>query len=326
MKQTTVRFLGIPVCSVRETEGGLFYYWWGGVWRKEVRQGEVKVYFLGLRVYWARVRASMPTDISNERVRNDVSKLFQIYSLADHIHKEVFPKYRGCNKGKDIVLMASGPSLDHYNALPDALHLGVNFSFLSGKALLDYHFAQDYNERIFLQVGKYAKENCRYFVGYHIDTSTIIPNSISDSFNADRYVFYDPRDYGAYWLIAPNFECMPLSCSATVALPAAQFALWTEPRRLYLVGCDCTNGKHATCLGDDDASLYVPLVYREWLDLAQTARHLYPDTEIISINPVGLRGLFKDVYTQSFLDKNPQAVQQIKQLSSQEPVLLDDIL
>ena len=30
------------------------------------------------------------------------------------------------------------------------------------------------------------------------------------------------------------------------------------------------------------------------------ARQYYPETEIISINPVGLRGLFKDVYTEEY--------------------------
>ena len=31
----------------------------------------------------------------------------------------------------------------------------------------------------------------------------------------------------------------------------------------------------------------------------------YPDTEIISINPIGLKGIFKDVYTEDFLNDNP---------------------
>ena len=30
------------------------------------------------------------------------------------------------------------------------------------------------------------------------------------------------------------------------------------------------------------------------------ARLYYPDTEIISINPVGLRGLFRDAYTDNY--------------------------
>ena len=33
--------------------------------------------------------------------------------------------------------------------------------------------------------------------------------------------------------------------------------------------------------------------------------HYYKSTEIISVNPIGIRGLFKDIYTQSFVDENP---------------------
>ena len=33
-----------------------------------------------------------------------------------------------------------------------------------------------------------------------------------------------------------------------------------------------------------------------WYQLKKFARVFYPDTEIISINPVGLKGIFKDEY------------------------------
>jgi len=32
----------------------------------------------------------------------------------------------------------------------------------------------------------------------------------------------------------------------------------------------------------------------------------YPDTEIISVNPVGLKGMFHDMYTESYLDAHPE--------------------
>ena len=32
----------------------------------------------------------------------------------------------------------------------------------------------------------------------------------------------------------------------------------------------------------------------------------YPDIEIISINPVGLKGMFKDVYTENYLNDHPE--------------------
>ncbi len=321
-KRAARKIFGITICSYTETKDEINLYWLGGLFRKRLSSDAVRIYFFGIRIYWAHI---VSIDLTNSEVVEKQSQLCQICALAAKVHGEVFPKYRRCNKGKDIVLMASGPSLDHYTALPDALHLGVNYSFLSGKAKLDYHFCQDNVERCYAQVREFSKDGCEYFMGYHNSAMICIPNCAVDSFHAKRYVFYDPRAYGAYWLIAPNIECMPLSCRSTVALPAAQFALWTEPHRLFLVGCDCSNDGHAAQIGGA-TEINVPSVIQEWYDLAENARILYPNTEIISINPVGLRGVFKDVYTQSFLEANPQTVQQIKQLSSQEPVLLDDIL
>ena len=34
-----------------------------------------------------------------------------------------------------------------------------------------------------------------------------------------------------------------------------------------------------------------------WKELKRFAEVYYPTTEIISVNPVGLRGMFKDLYT-----------------------------
>ena len=35
---------------------------------------------------------------------------------------------------------------------------------------------------------------------------------------------------------------------------------------------------------------------KNWKKLNFFANRYYPDTEIISINPVGLKGIFKDIY------------------------------
>ena len=32
----------------------------------------------------------------------------------------------------------------------------------------------------------------------------------------------------------------------------------------------------------------------------------YPSIDIISINPVGLKGVFKDMYTRSYLEQHPE--------------------
>ena len=43
-----------------------------------------------------------------------------------------------------------------------------------------------------------------------------------------------------------------------------------------------------------------------WSQLKDFAACYYPDVEIISVNPVGLRGIFKDVWTESYLAEHPE--------------------
>lgn len=50
---------------------------------------------------------------------------------------------------------------------------------------------------------------------------------------------------------------------------------------------------------------------KDWCSLKKFLEIFYPDIEIISVNPVGLRGLFKDVYTQRYLDANPQLKEEL---------------
>ena len=92
---------------------------------------------------------------------------------------------------------------------------------------------------------------------------------------------------------------------------AFQFALWTHPKEIYLVGADCSDCGHASGINyekideeqHDDYSWMIPA----WKKFAKFAHSYYPDIDVISINPVGLRGVFKDAYTQSYLDAMQQA-------------------
>ena len=81
-----------------------------------------------------------------------------------------------------------------------------------------------------------------------------------------------------------------------------QFALWTNPKRIYLVGCDSAgqvNSLNWNHFDDNNKNNHniVPIeaLLEGWKKLAKFAEYMYPDVEIISINPVGLKGLFKDI-------------------------------
>ena len=96
-------------------------------------------------------------------------------------------------------------------------------------------------------------------------------------------------------------------------LTALQFILYTNPRRIYIVGCDSVPSGHFNSQGEDDNEKERQIalqkrfhegMYNDWLKFKKFTQVYYPETEIISVNPIKLKGLFKDVYTQEFIDAN----------------------
>ena len=324
------KFLGITLASVEFDDDLSTYRYLGGFVKIISQRFLIKIYILSLRIFWIRRWETKLEKRLEKRfeklVGEKTGEVAQIYRLASEINKKVFPKYKNCHVGRDIVLLASGPTMNYYFAIHNALHIGVNDSFLCGKSELDYLFAIDCVPGCIEIIRSYAGSHCKRFYGATLDVRRGIPDSYAEEDGAERFITIDPARFGCIWSIPPDISSMPLPCRNSIVFPAAQFALWTRPRRLFLVGCDCSNEGHAGGIEPRSNGINEKLILAEWRSFAQCALQLFPDTEIISINPVGLRGLFKDVYTQSFLQANPQTVQQIRQLSSQAPVLLDDIL
>ena len=57
---------------------------------------------------------------------------------AQKVQEETFKKYRNCNFGKDVVVVATGPSLEKYKPIQNALHIGMNSAALRENLKLDY--------------------------------------------------------------------------------------------------------------------------------------------------------------------------------------------
>jgi len=74
----------------------------------------------------------------------------------------------------------------------------------------------------------------------------------------------------------------------SVIFPAVSFLLYTGVSKIYLIGADCTIGK----VGSDYSGEVVYL----WNVMKQFIKKNYPQTEIISVNPIGLKNLFTDIY------------------------------
>ena len=227
-----------------------------------------------------------------------INRLIHTNLSTCFMHLQTFPKFRNVHEGRDIVLVASGVTGDRYK-MKDAIHIGVNRSFQLGIPM-DYVFIQDYSgktKEYIDELDNYRVGKCQKFYGLTTewinDPERTIPESHVIKAKALRY--------RTDWVDIPGFQpqfaydisTQPLGCFGSIVFPALQFALWTHPKRIYLVGCDCTTNGYSYDKKDKNF-LPVNTIIEAYKKFKQFAQKYYPDVEIISINPVGLKGLFKD--------------------------------
>ena len=223
----------------------------------------------------------------------------QVNNMALKIHSEIFPKYRGIYRGRDIVIVGCGPSVKDYNLdiKGEPIYISVNRAFEISEIKFDYIFYQDKTIGAFEEIASYEGNNCKKFQAIITKPNSdyLIPQDATTLVNPLRYVLA-PDDNLPY-----DIAYEPFADLKGTIFSALQFALYTNPRRIYLVGFDCTNTNCFTNYPSDYTYQY-PIYER----LKLYAERYYKTTEIISVNPIGLRGLFTDVYTKNFLDKHPE--------------------
>ena len=241
-----------------------------------------------------------------------LNRLQQINLSTYHLHSQVFPQFRRIHKNQNIFLIASGVSankiVNKTNIInePNNIFIGVNRSFQIGNGFfpMNYIFIQDYSgktKEYIDALNNYKPNYCIKFYGltteWKYEPERTIPESHAIKAKAYRY--------RTDWVNIPNFEpqftydiaTQPLGCFGSIVFPALQFALWTYPKRIYLIGCDCTTSGYA--YAKDDKNFLIPdNIIGAYKKFKAFATKYYPDIEIISINPVGLKGIFKDIETE----------------------------
>ncbi|MCR4754402.1 MAG: hypothetical protein K5868_02610 [Lachnospiraceae bacterium] len=234
--------------------------------------------------------------------------LMGISNMICALHSSAFHEYKECFRGRDVVLLGTGPTLEYYNVIDDVVHIGVNSAYKFNKDILDFHFFSDYraNGKIF-DSDEIAKLDCVKFVGYDLhnfDLRYKPPHYLAEYISGKPY--YCCNYFGGEGIdfhIPTDIEKFPLVHDFSVIFEALHFALFTHPRRIFIVGCDCSDacGWHFDGTNPDDLPREFPIIYENWKRMANHIRTYYPDIEIVSINPVGLKGLFSEKYTQSYI-------------------------
>lgn len=251
----------------------------------------------------AKVLLSETLHQESEDILRGIARLQTIASL----HQKTFSGYKDKYKGKDIVLIGGGPTVNQFKPIENCIYVGLNRACLLENVKFDYLFTIDRVgvDKIYPAFGQY---DCVKFVGdQNLGPSFQIPESkISEMKNVYRY----KTDAGLFSKshFALDIATEPLGNFNTAALQAMQFILFTNPRRVYLVGMDCSTAGHFNSLQGEkeehygrmknrgeDINVMVKDYVKFWYQLKDFADQYYPNTEIISVNPVGLRGLFTDL-------------------------------
>lgn len=240
-------------------------------------------------------------------VRGDLEYRFfrinQINLTTAKMHEKTFTPFKNKFAGREVAVIACGPSVLQYKPLSNVINIGVNRSYKDDRIQFDYMFLQDaqtWSRDELDELNTYRIGECTKFYGIscerlHNDFPKWLVSE-SDAIAADalRYRTSNIELITGREAVFPlDISVQPLADFESVVFSALQFALWTHPKRIYLVGCDCSTsghfyetGKHSE-LSDKVISGYVAL--------KKFATAFYPDTEIVSINPVGLKGLFSDI-------------------------------
>ena len=239
----------------------------------------------------------------NEQILRGTSRLVNTAIL----HQKTFAEYKGCNVGKDVVLIGAGPTVNKFKPIEDCIYVGLNRACMLPNVKFDYLFTIDKLgiEQYYKEFGEY---DCVKFVGdqnlgpnWQIPETEVLKMKNVRQYKTDAGLF----SHSCFTL---DIDREPLGNFNTVSLQAMQFILYTQPRRIYLVGIDCSTAGHFHKRDKTDGDLSDKMSNRGedlklnmdysiifWSQLKEFADQYYPDIEIISVNPVGLRGLFRDL-------------------------------
>jgi hypothetical protein len=253
----------------------------------------------------AKINAiSRNVDFANHHILVSADSQHMALAVAKQ-HEKVFPQFKNKHKGEDFVIMGTGPTLNEYKPIENTITMGINFAHNNHQGIkLDYWVSVDILNNVqyldYLKTAPFVK-----FFGQY--AGLLLPNlGLRDTHGnsrvyPDRYIDEVENGYKYYVKtekqeFTRNIETDAIQNFCSSVFSALTIALYMGADRIYLVGCDCTAS------GYFDPNHFQPDVLPENLINAfklfkEHIQLFYPDVEIVSINPVGLKGMFRDIYT-----------------------------
>ena len=245
-----------------------------------------------------------PQDV--EALRRDIFNDVQLQLTTFKLHAKSFKGMKGVFSGKDVVIVGAGPSVVKYKPMRNCIHIGLNRACSLKDIRFDYLFAID-NRGIKNYYNDFSNVDCVKYVGDQgIGMEGQIPESVISTFKGDVRMYHTDAGHVSDLesRFAVDLETQVLGNFSTVAMHAMQLAFYGCARRIYLVGIDCSATGHfdKSVKSESEQACYsngmkawAGNAFISWMKLKKFATIYYPNIEIISINPVGLKGLFKDI-------------------------------
>lgn len=292
----TFRILGIPIREMR-TERSEYDYKTLRTYRylglPLVKQEED---FENVRNYCLNIMTSSAKALPT---KDDVIFYSGMANAVADLHRQVFPPYKGVHRGQSLAIFGSGPSIRFAPPAESCRTIACNRSIRIFKdSDPTYFFGIDYGLGDIIE--GVLKRKCDIFLGRHtykFHRDILDPSRMHASGDNVRE-FYISGHWGDY--IRADIEYFALADFGSVVHAALNFALYTEPDVIYLVGCDTTNAGYADKNYVPGTSYDLDRFIEGYRQFKLFRRIHYPETRIVSVNPVGLRGMFEDMYTWDF--------------------------
>lgn len=231
----------------------------------------------------------------NRRDKKLVNRIYnnvETFHLAGLINYEL-KKYRNCFNNKTIYVIGNGPSEKTFNPkvidYNNSIVIGINRAFKDGRIKFDFLFAQDEFPEGFDEFLDYRKDECVKFMGI-VTNDDNIRIRLKHTYNekVERYVL----SYYKMENIPYDISILPFADLRGTVFSALQFALYTNPSKIMLVGFDCGIG-HAF---KDKSRENFDYQLESWKLIKKYIDSNWKEIEVVSVNPVALKGLFNDIY------------------------------
>lgn len=284
------------------------------IYKKLVQFGckniKVMEYSYALELQYHQMKRFSSDDIIKEKLLQLEEKIDQIDCQIQEQNEicatntAAFKKFENCNYGKDVVVVASGPTMQYYKPLKSAIHIGMNSTWKRNDINFDYFFVLDWiREQRFYDLwdGIFKNVKGEIFIARYLRNSLRgrkLEYPVLTGIEEKRIHRFWKETYSSD--IYQNICYHALMNYSSVVFPAIQFAFYTHPKRIYLVGCDVSNKGDFDQIENIFPRWQLNILKCGYARIKEFAEQHYPQTEIISINPVGLKGLFQDEFTENF--------------------------